>query len=271
MEERKHINFVEGDLNELENKSLYIIREAAAQFKNIGILWSMGKDATVMLWLIRKAFLGKVPFKVVHVDTGHKFPAMYAMRDKYKEEWNLNLDVEKSRFVEDPDEHREQCGEIKATALKKAIQKHNFDAIFVGIRRDEHVLRTKERFFSPRDKEFKWDHTEQPTEMWGLLNNNLEEGEHMRVHPLLDWNELDLWRYIKRENIPINPLYFSKDGYRYRSLGCMPCTKPIPSTANNVDEMIEELKTTEYSERSGRLSNREKTFVMQRLRGLGYF
>ncbi len=271
MEGKKQINFVEANLEELENKSLYVIREAAAQFKNIGILWSMGKDATTMLWMIRKAFLGKIPFTVLHVDTGHKFKEMYAMRDRYAKEWGLKLVVEQAEFVEDPDKHRERCGEIKANALRAAIQKHKFDAIFVGIRRDEHVLRTKERFFSPRDKEFKWDYKEQPLGMWGLLNDTLEEGEHMRIHPLLDWNELDLWRYIKKENIPINELYLSKGGYRYRSLGCVPCTRPVPSEAKDVDEIIAELRTTEFSERSGRLSAREQTEVMQKLRALGYF
>ncbi len=270
-EEKQHTNFVESNLDELENKSLYIIREAAAQFKNPGILWSVGKDATVMLWLIRKAFLGKVPFPVIHVDTGHKFPEMYAMRDQYAKTWNLNLKIEQAEFVADPTQHRERCGEIKANALRAAIQKNNFDAIFVGIRRDEHVLRTKERFFSPRDKEFKWDYKDQPTEMWGLLNNTLQDGEHMRVHPILDWNELDVWRYIQKENIPVNPLYYSNNGYRYRSLGCVPCTKPNPSAAATVAAIIEELKTTTTSERSGRLSAREQTFVMQKLRSLGYF
>ena len=263
--------FVEMNLDELENKSFYVIREAAAQFKNVGILWSMGKDATVMLWMIRKAFLGKVPFKVIHVDTGHKFPEMYETRDKYAKEWNLNLDIEKAEYVADPEKHRERCGEIKANAVKEAVSKHKFDAIFVGIRRDEHVLRTKERYYSPRDKNFQWDYQNQPAEMWGILNNILEEGEHMRIHPLLDWNELDIWRYIKKESIPVNSLYFSKSGNRYRSLGCVPCTKPVPSNASNVDEIIDELKTTEFSERSGRLSAREQTYIMQKLRALGYF
>ena len=264
-------NFVKGDLEELERKSLYVIREAAAQFKNPGILWSVGKDATVMLYMIRKAFHKKIPFKIVHLDTGHKFPEMYEMRDKLAKEWGFKVIVEKARYVEDPEQHRAECGEIKAEGVKDIIKKHNFDAIFVGIRRDEHVLRTKERFFSPRDKNFKWDYKEQPTEMWSLLNNTLQDGEHMRVHPLLDWNEYDLWRYIKKENIPVNPLYFSEEGHRHRSLGCVPCTKATPSDAADVDAIIKELQVTDYSERSGRKSKREETHVMQKLRALGYF
>tara|TARA_Y100000310_G_C20670869_1_gene810209 strand:+ start:119 stop:913 length:795 start_codon:yes stop_codon:yes gene_type:complete len=261
----------ERNIEELENKSIYIIREAAAQFKNLGILWSMGKDATVLLYLIRKAFLGKVPFTVVHIDTGHKFPEMYAMRDKYKEDWNLNLIVENARYVKDPDLHREQCGEIKAEAIRATIKKNSFDAIFVGIRKDEHVLRNKERIFSPRDIQFKWNYTSAPLEMWDTFNNALQPGEHMRIHPLLNWSEVDIWKYIEKENIPVNPLYFSKKGERFRSLGCIPCTKSFSSTASNIGEIIEELKVSQSSERGGRLSSREQLEVMQRLRAMGYF
>ena len=143
-------------------------------------------------------------------------------------------------------------------------------AIILAIRRDEHGIRAKERYFSPRDVDFKWDYKNQPLEMWGQFQRLQEEGTHMRIHPILHWQELDVWEYMKKEKMPTNPMYFARGGRRYRSLGCEPCTLPIESDATNVDEIIEELKTVNITERSGRTQDKERVFTMQKLRALGY-
>jgi sulfate adenylyltransferase subunit 2 len=263
-------------LRELENKSLFIIREAAAQFKNTAILWSMGKDSTTLLWLCRKAFLGRIPFPVIHIDTGFKFPQMYKFRDKIVKEWIINLIVAKNiqaikQGVNPEKSGRFQCcTKLKTEALKECLKKYAFDAIFLAIRRDEHGIRAKERYFSPRDKEFHWDYKNQPPELWDLFKVIFKEKIHYRIHPLLHWGELDIWEYIKQEKIPVNPLYFSRKGKRYRSLGCMPCTVPIDSNALNIDEIIKELKEASTSERAGRAQDKEKAYMMQKLRSLGY-
>lgn len=263
-------------LDELENKSIYIIREAYNKFKNIAILWSIGKDSTTLLWLCRKAFFGKIPFPVMHIDTTYKFPEMYKFRDYWAKEWNLKLIVAKNQEALDKGIGYEAndaftcCHELKTVALQKAIKKYEFKAMFVGIRRDEHGIRAKERYFSPRDSQFKWDYKNQPAEMWDQFKSETGQDEHIRVHPLLHWTEIDVWEYIQRENIPINELYFAKNGKRYRSLGCMPITKPIDSNADTVSKVIEELKATRVAERSGRSQDKERAYTMQKLRSLGY-
>jgi len=262
-------------LKELESKSIYILREALNQFKKPACLWSVGKDSTTSLWLARKAFFGKIPFPVIHVDTGYKFPEMYSFRDKIAKEWGIDLIVAENQEAKKagmgPDKsHLECCTALKTLALKKLLEKEKFDCLIVSIRRDEHGIRAKERYFSPRDKEFKWDYKNQPAEMWNMFGSLSKEDDHMRVHPILHWTELDVWEYIKAENIPVNPMYFAKDGKRYRSLGCMPCTQPIDSTADTIEKIVEELKTTTVAERSGRDQDKEKAFMMQKLRTLGY-
>lgn len=263
-------------LERLENRSIFIIREAFYQFKNPAILWSIGKDSTTLLWLCRKAFFGELPFPAMHIDTTYKFPEMYKFRDDWAKEWGLNLIVEKNQEALDSGvgyathDAFTCCHELKTVALQKAIRKHNFDALFVGIRRDEHGIRAKERHFSSRDINFSWDYKNQAAEMWDHFKNDTEGGKHIRVHPLLEWTELDIWNYIQRENIPINELYFSQEGKRYRSLGCMPITNPIESEAKNVDEIIAELKRTRTAERAGRAQDKEKAYIMQKLRSLGY-
>jgi sulfate adenylyltransferase subunit 2 len=263
-------------LRELENKSLFIIREAAAQFRNVALLWSVGKDSTTLLWLCRKAFLGKIPFPVIHIDTGFKFPEMYKFRDKIVRKWNINLIVAKNMpaikaGVSPEKSGRFQCcTRLKTDALKKCLKEYGFDAILLAIRKDEHGIRAKERYFSPRDKKFHWDYGNQPPELWDLFKGILKNGIHYRIHPLLHWNEIDIWKYIKQEKIPVNPLYFSRSGKRYRSLGCMPCTVPIDSNALTVDEIIKELKATTTPERAGRTQDKEKAYMMQKLRSLGY-
>lgn len=263
-------------LKELENKSLFIIREAMAQFKNIACLWSVGKDSTTLLWLCRKAFFGKIPFPVIHIDTGFKFPEMYKFRDELVKEWNLRLIVAMNREAikeginPKTKDKFECCTKLKTEALKICLEEHKFDALLVGIRRDEHGIRAKERYFSPRNKRFQWDYKNQPPEMWDLYKGIFEDEIHFRVHPLLHWTELNVWEYIQRENIPVNPLYFAKDGKRYRSLGCIPCTEPIYSNALTIKEIIKELKSIDTPERAGRAQDKERAYMMQKLRSLGY-
>jgi sulfate adenylyltransferase subunit 2 len=264
------------DLKELENKTIFIIREAAAQYKNIASLWSVGKDSTTFLWICRKAFFGKIPFPVIHIDTGYKFPEMYAFRDKLVKEWGINLIVAKNEeaIKEGTNPERDGrfvcCTKLKTDALKQLIEKNKIDALFLAIRRDEHGIRAKERYFSPRDKEFKWNIKEQPMEIWDMFKTKSEDGTHVRVHPMLHWTEFDVWRYIQQEGIPVNPLYFAKNGKRYRSLGCVPCTKPIDSNADTIDKIVEELKNTKIPERSGRSQDKERVYMMEKLRVLGY-
>ncbi|MFQ6064315.1 MAG: sulfate adenylyltransferase subunit CysD [Candidatus Bathyarchaeia archaeon] len=262
-------------LEELEQKSIAIIREAKAQFKNLAVLWSTGKDSTMSLWLCRKAFFGRIPFPVVHIDTGYKFLEMYEFRDKVAREWGFNLVVARNEeAIEEgmsPEKGRfECCTLLKTEALKDLIEKEKFDALILSIRRDEHGIRGKERYFSPRDEEFKWDYKDQPVEMWDLYVKPAEDYSHMRVHPILHWTEFEVWQYIKQEGLPVNPLYFARNGKRYRSLGCQPCTVPIPSNAETIDEIVEELKTSKISERAGRAQDKEKAYMMQKLRALGY-
>ncbi|RMF54576.1 sulfate adenylyltransferase subunit 2 [Candidatus Woesearchaeota archaeon] len=263
-------------LDELESKSIYIIREAYKQFKNIAVLWSIGKDSTTLMWLVRKAFYGKVPFPALHIDTSFKFKEIYEFRDKWAKEWGFNLVIGRNeealkRGVNCKTSGALQCcGQLKTEALKQAIAKHGFKALLLGIRRDEHGIRAKERVFSPRNKEFQWNYKDQPPELWDQYKNKQEGEQHIRVHPMLHWTELDIWRYIKRENIPVVSLYFAKNGKRYRSIGCEPCCHPIDSNADDIDKIIEELKTTKVAERSGRSQDKEAAYMMQKLRSLGY-
>jgi sulfate adenylyltransferase subunit 2 len=264
------------NLKELESRSIHIIREAKSEFKNLAVLWSTGKDSTACLWLCKKAFFGKIPFPVIHLDTGQKLPEIYKFRDKIAKEWNLDLIIAKneeaikknispaatSRF--------ECCTALKTETLKQTIEKNNFNAIILAIRRDEHGIRAKERYISPRDRDFQWKYKDQPPELWDLFKGVFEDGIHFRVHPMLHWTELEVWEYVKQENTPVNPLYFSNNGKRYRSLGCEPCTEPIESSAKTIDEIVEELRTTKIAERSGRSQDKEQMYMMQKLRSLGY-
>jgi sulfate adenylyltransferase subunit 2 len=263
-------------LDQLENDSVYIIREAYKEFKDIALLWSIGKDSTTLLYLVRKAFFGQVPFPVMHLDTSYKFKEIYEFRDRMAKVWHLNLVVAKNCQAVDkkigPGEGNKLtcCGELKTEALKQAIREHKYRAILLGIRRDEHGIRAKERYFSPRNKQFIWDYKNQPAELWDQYKNTERAEEHIRVHPLLHWTELDIWSYIKRENIPIVDLYLAKNGKRYRSIGCEPCCSPVESDADTIDKIVEELKTTKTSERSGRAQDKERAYMMQKLRSLGY-
>ncbi|MFA4880052.1 MAG: sulfate adenylyltransferase subunit CysD [Candidatus Doudnabacteria bacterium] len=262
-------------LDELESKSIYIIREAYKQFHDIAALWSIGKDSTTLIWLCRKAFYGEVPFPVIHIDTSFKFKEIYEFRDHYALEWNLRLIISQNkealgRGVCPGKGKLECCTELKTNALKQIMAEHKLNALLLGIRRDEHGIRAKERYFSPRDQEFTWDYKNQPPELWDQYKNKKEESEHIRVHPLLHWTEKDIWAYIKRENIPIVKLYFAKEGKRYRSIGCEPCCMPIDSNASTLAEIVAELETTKIAERSGRAQDKETAYMMQKLRSLGY-
>ena len=262
-------------LDKLENQSIFVIREAYSQFRNVAMLWSIGKDSTILLWLIRKAFFGKVPFPIVHIDTTYKFRQIYEFRNKYAIEWDLKLIIAKNdealKRGFGPDKGKfECCTELKTNALKKAIERHKFKALYLAIRRDEHGIRAKERIFSPRDKDFEWDYKNQPPELWDQYKSKTKEQQHLRIHPLLGWRELDVWEYIFREKIPMVELYFAKNGKRYRSIGCECCCNPIESYADTTKKVIVELKTTKISERSGRAQDKEQAYMMQKLRSLGY-
>jgi sulfate adenylyltransferase subunit 2 len=264
-----------SELSDLENKSIYIIREAYAEFKKPAVLWSTGKDSTAALWLCRKSFFGKIPFPVIHIDTGYKFKQMYKFRDGIAAEWGFDLIVAENEEARKagvgPHNGKfECCTQLKTQALMQCLEKNGFDALILAIRRDEHGIRAKERYFSPRDEDFKWDYKNQPLEMWDQYQSIAEDKTHTRVHPILHWRELDVWEYVKQEKLPVNPMYFARDGKRYRSLGCEPCTLPIDSDAKNIEEIVEELRTTKIAERSGRAQDKERAFTMQKLRALGY-
>jgi len=225
-------------LDRLESQSIYILREAFSQIDRLAMLWSLGKDSNVMVWLAKKAFFGHVPFPVMHIDTGKKFPEMYAFRDRYTDDWNLSLIADSCPPVEEVDPSLPPAARSaarKTLGLKNAIAKYGFNGIIAGIRRDEESVRAKERVFSPRGSEGSWDFRDQPPEFWDYFNTNLPAGSHLRVHPLLQWTELDIWRYIQREQIPVVELYFARDGKRYRSLGDQDITSPIISNATTID------------------------------------
>lgn len=266
-------------LTELESRSIFIIREAFEKCDNPGLLWSMGKDSTVLLWLIRKAFLGRVPFPVLHVDTGYKIPSMIAFRDHIAKLWDMELIVGENRkklaagqtYPDGNATRVECCSSLKKDALRALVTKHNFEALFVGIRRDEDGTRAKERYFSPRNEDFEWDYEGQPLEVWDQFNADFTRGGHLRIHPLLHWTEINIWEYIDREQIPTMSLYFAGDGRtRYRSLGCAPCTFPIQSTATTVPEIIAELKISRVAERSTRAQDQECEAAFEELRKSGY-
>ncbi len=290
-----------NQLDRLEAQSVYILREAYREFKQLVMLWSIGKDSTVLLWLARKAFLGHVPFPLMHIDTSYKIPEMIAYRDRLAMEWKLNLIVgqnEQALAAEATFPHGRLtrvacCSALKSEALKhtlsgewpRRVLNHEtgqfettagepFTGVIVGVRADEEGSRSKERYFSPRDRHSDWDVANQPPELWNQFKTDFAPGTHVRVHPLLDWTELNIWEYIERESIPIIDLYFDRgDGRRYRSLGCAPCTGMVESTASSVAEIVEELRSGKFShvaERSGRAQDKEDGHGLETLRREGY-
>ena len=289
-------------LEKIESQSVYILREAYSHFRNLAMLWSIGKDSTVMLWLSRKAFFGHVPFPLVHIDTHFKIPEMIQYRDKLALEWKLNMVVgqneqalaEGRTFPAGKLTRVECCKTLKTDALVNTLSgawpryrmdharaEYVLDAntepytgVIVGARADEEGSRSKERYFSPRDQQSNWEVGDQPPELWNQFKTDFSPGTHIRVHPLLDWTELDIWEYIEKEKIPVIPLYFDQGkGERYRSLGCYPCTFPVKSTARSVKEIIEELKTGKFGNiavRSGRAQDKEDGGGLETLRRGGY-
>jgi sulfate adenylyltransferase subunit 2 len=260
-------------LDRLESQSIYILREAFSRIDKLGMLWSLGKDSNCMVWLARKAFFGRVPFPVIHLDTGQEFPETYAFRERYGPEWGLNLIADLCPSIEHVDPSLPPASRFaarKTEGLKAAIAKYGFTGIVAGIRRDEQATRAKERVFSPRLATGEWNFREQPPEFWDQFNTTCPAGAHVRVHPLLHWTELDIWRYIRREQIPVVPLYFARAGQRYRSLGEIGITFPIDSTASTIDEIIDELSQTRSEERAGRAMDHESEDAFERLRVDGY-
>ena len=260
-------------LDLLESQSVYIFREAFNKVEKLGMLWSLGKDSNVMVWLARKAFHGHVPFPLIHIDTGMKFPEMYAFRDQYSKEWGVNLMLGDCPPVESMDPSLPPAARSaarKTAGLKTFLEKEKFTGIFAGIRRDEQATRAKERVFSPRGESGAWNFRDQPPEFWDQFNTDFPPGTHLRIHPLLHWTEVDIWRYTQREGIPTIDLYFSKDGKRYRSLGDKDITFPVDSQATTIDEIIDELETTKVPERAGRAMDHESEDAFERLRADGY-
>jgi sulfate adenylyltransferase subunit 2 len=235
-------------LDALESQSIYILREAFRSFDKLGMLWSVGKDSNALLWLVRKAFFGHVPFPVVHIDTSYKIPEMIEFRDRLAKEWGLNLIVGRNEEAlaagMEPTKGRVVCcTALKTDALKSTVETHGFTGVIAGIRRDEEGTRSKERVFSPRGHNAEWDYRDQPPEFWDQF---------------------------KTEFAPGIDLYFAKNGKRYRSLGCAPCTGTIESSASTVEEIIAELESTRISERSGRAQDKEAEDAFERLRVDGY-
>jgi sulfate adenylyltransferase subunit 2 len=289
-------------LDQLENISVHILREAYANFKSLCMLWSIGKDSTVMLWLARKAFLGHVPITLVHVDTKFKIPEMIEYRDRLTRQWHLDMVYgineqalqEKRTFPDGATDRLTCCRTLKTEALKNtlsgrgpryrfnhALDRYEPDAstepytgVIVGARSDEEGSRSKERYFSARDRQSDWNIADQPPELWNQYKTDFAPGTHVRIHPLLDWTELNIWEYIEREQIPTVSLYYNQgQGTRYRSLGCWPCTQPIQSQARTVKEIVAELRSgnlANIAERSGRAQDAEDGGGLETLRREGY-
>jgi len=260
-------------LDELESDSMYILREAYRCVAPLCMLWSMGKDSTALLWLVRKAFFGIVPFPVVLLDTGMELPEVYAFRDRIAREWNLDVRNElcPPESETDPDlAPASRAAARKTEGLKRLLQREQYAGVIVGIRRDEQATRAKERIFSPRSPSGDWDVRGQPAEFWGRYATDVPRGNHVRIHPLLAWTEVDIWRYTQRENIPFVDLYLSRNGERYRSLGEKNITRPIQSNAASIDDIIAELETTKMPERAGRTMDHDSEDSFERLRSAGY-
>ncbi len=289
-------------LDQLEHRSVHIFREAYANFKSLCMLWSIGKDSTVLLWLARKAFFGHAPFPLVHIDTSYKLPEMIEYRDRLAMEWKLTMIVGQNREALDakrtfPDGAVDRitcCGLLKTQALKDTLSgagvrmrlnlrtgvyevdsnREPFTGVIVGARADEEGSRSKERYFSPRTESNVWDVGEQPPEFWNQYKTEFAPGTHVRIHPLLDWTELNIWEYIEREKIPTVPLYYNQgDEMRYRSLGCGVCTNKVASPSRNPLEIIEELRSGKFArvaERAGRAQDKEDGGGLETLRRDGY-
>lgn len=295
-----------SNLRRLEAESVHILREVVATFERPVMLYSVGKDSSVMARLARKAFFpGPLPFPLLHVDTGMKFPEMYAFRDRFVEEIGAKLIVHRNEAAiadgVDPASMGtvKCCAALKTSALLDSLKLGEYDAAFGGGRREEERSRAKERVFSFRDKRGQWDPKRQRPELWSLYNGKIDKGESIRAFPLSNWTELDIWQYIHIEKIPVVPLYFAaprpvveRDGQivpvlesdptrypvgtvvesiRYRSLGCFPCTGAIRSTADTVPAIVEEMMTVRTSERGTRVIDHDRDGSMEEKKMEGYF
>src|SRR6266851_4539473 len=293
-------------LQALEAESIYILREAAAEFARPVMLYSIGKDSSVMLRLAQKAFYpGKIPFPLLHVDTSYKFPEMIEFRDSYPRQIGAELIVHKNQEALDAGANpfslgtQRCCGLLKTKSLLDALAEGSFDAAFGGARRDEEKSRAKERIYSFRDSLGQWDPKNQRPELWNIFNSRLDKGESIRVFPLSNWTELDIWLYIHAEGIPIVPLYYAKEREvverggslvliyskdqllpgektqrlkcRMRSLGCVPCTGAIRSDAESVPQIIEEIVSFRRSERENRTIDHDEEGSMELKKREGYF
>ena len=293
-------------LKALEAESIFILREAAAEFARPVMLYSIGKDSSVMLRLAQKAFFpGKIPFPLLHIDTSYKFPEMIAFRDWYAREVGAELIVHKNQKALDDGANpyslgtQKCCGLLKTRSLLDALAEGGFDAAFGGARRDEEKSRAKERVYSFRDSLGQWDPKNQRPELWKLFNSRHHKGESIRVFPLSNWSELDIWLYIHSEKIPIVPLYFAKEREavvrgdsvlllqtgvhllpgeqpqqvrcRMRSLGCVPCTGAIRSEADTVPKIIDEMISFRRSERENRVIDHDEEGSMELKKREGYF
>ncbi len=293
-------------LRNLEAESIYIMREAAAEFARPVMLYSIGKDSSVMLRLAQKAFApGKIPFPLLHIDTSYKFPEMIAFRDSYTREIGANLIVHQNREALDQGANpfalgtQKCCGLLKTKSLLDALAEGGFDAAFGGARRDEEKSRAKERVYSLRDPLGQWDPKNQRPELWNIFNSRINKGESIRVFPLSNWTEMDVWLYIHMENIPIVPLYFARERRavlrgnsivivhseddllpgekpemvkcRMRSLGCVPCTGAIRSDADTVPKIIVEAFAFRRSERENRAIDHDEEGSMEIKKREGYF
>jgi len=293
-------------LQQLEAESIHIIREVAAEFERPVMLYSIGKDSSVMLRLAQKAFHpGPIPFPLMHVDTRWKFREMVAFRDRMAKEVGFKLLVWTNpegieRNINPIDHGSEKHTQImKTDGLKQALDHYGFDAAFGGARRDEEKSRAKERIFSFRNKRHQWDPKNQRPELWNLYNTRVDPGESIRVFPLSNWTELDVWLYIHLENLPVVPMYFAaprevvvRDDLlipvidparvpagtrtetvvcRFRTLGCWPCTGAIRSEARTVREIIQEMMTTRHSERITRIIDHDQDSSMEQKKREGYF
>ncbi len=262
-----------GYLDDLESRTIYILREAFSRVAPLGMLWSIGKDSNALLWMARKAFFGRVPFPVIQLDTAMELPEVYDFRDRIVPEWELTLQIEQCPPESEMDPTlapASRAAARKTAGLTNLLKRDGYRGVILGIRRDEQAMRAKERVFSPRALDGAWDFKDQPPEFWDQYKTELPEGTHIRIHPLLHWTELDIWRYTKRENIPIVPLYLARDGKRYRSLGEKNITFPIDSPASSIDEIIAELEITRAPERAGRAMDHESEDSFERLRQSGY-
>jgi sulfate adenylyltransferase subunit 2 len=300
-------------LKQLESESIHIIREVVAEFKNPVMLYSVGKDSSVMVRLAQKAFHpGKFPFPLMHVDTGYKFPEMYDFREKFCREIGAKLIIEQNEEWINNGCHPLKigvdkcCSYLKTGALLQALRNHGFDAAFGGARREEEKSRAKERIFSVRDEFGQWDPKNQRPELWNLYNTRISDGTSMRVFPLSNWTEQNIWHYIDLEQIPVVPIYFAmrrevirRDGIliplsscsmvdnnnrgnygddkvetvmcRFRSLGCIPCTGAVESTASTIDDIIREVEAARKSERENRVIDLTSDSSMEQKKKEGYF